>query len=207
MTTNTGKLNYRPEDVRTAEVLVASRAGSGVTFGMLPQEAGKEPEFVVMSPRQAELFDLKIGDTCEVGYVENFPDHIDKVRWRAVTVYRRTDGAEKAARGAPATPVRKTVEQQVLEIVQQGEVWNRGEMYTELFNESYTSLTASDTERARYEAIGHSLQRLHDMGSIACAKVYGPGKKNATALYYAKTTHALGRALMGLDAVDDEEEA
>lgn len=204
MTTQAGRLNYRPEDVRTAEVLVASRSGSGVTFAMLPQEEGKEPEFVVISPRQAEKFELRIGDTCEVGYVENFPDHVESVKWRAVTVYRRTDGTEKAGRGHPTTPIRKTIEQQVLEVVEQGEVWNRGEMYKELFNESFTSLTASDIERARYEAIGHSLQKLHDTGSIACAKVYGPAKKNATALYYAKSTHVLGRALMGLDTDVEE---
>lgn len=206
MNLHNGKLNYRPEDVRTAEVLIASRSASGVSFGMLPQEEGKEPEFVVVSPRQSESFNLRIGDTCEVGYVENFPEHVEKIKWRAVTVYRRTDGEDKAARGAPATAVRKTIEQQVLEVVEQGEVWNRGEMYTELFNESFTSLTASDTERARYEAIGHSMARLHDTGSIACAKVYGPGKKNATALYYAKSTHVLGRALMGLDVTVEEEE-
>lgn len=202
--TQHGHLNYRPEDVKTSEVLVASRAGSGVTFGMLPHAVGQEPEMVVISPRQAQSLDLRIGDTVEVGYVENFPEHIDKVRWRAVAVYRKTDGAEKAGRGVKPTEVRKTLEQQVQEIVAEGEVWNRGELYTELFNESFTSLTATETERSRYEAIGHSLARLHDTGVIACAKVYGPGKKNATAIYYAKNTQILGRALMGLETITEE---
>jgi hypothetical protein len=87
----------------------------------------------------------------------------------------------------------------------EGEVWNRAEMYVELFGESFTSLTASEIERSRYEAVGHSMARLYDMGGIACAKVYGPGKKNATALYYAKNTYVLGRAIMGLETVNEEE--
>ena len=49
------------------------------------------------------------------------------------------------------------------------------------------------------------MARLHETGGIACAKVYGPGKKNATALYYAKNTYVLGRALMGLESVNEEE--
>ena len=87
-----------------------------------------------------------------------------------------------------------------------GEVWNRGELYVELFNEGFTSLTATEVERARYEAVGHALQRLHDTSIIACAKVYGPGKKISTTLYYAKNTQVLGRALMGLEDVEGEEE-
>lgn len=197
------RLGYNPEDVRTSEVLVASRSGSGVSFGLLPHNVGEEPEMVVISPRQTAAFDIHIGDTVEVGYVENFPEHVERVKWRAVTVYRKTDGTEKVNRGVKPTEVRKTIEQRVLEIIEEGEVWNRSEMYVELFGESYVALTASDTERARYEAIGHSMQRLHDTGSIACAKTYGPGKKNATALYFAKDTHVLGRALMGLNTADD----
>jgi hypothetical protein len=137
-----------------------------------------------------------------VGYVENFPEHLERVPWRAVAIYKRTDGTEKAMAGIKPTEARKTIESQVLNIVMGGEVWNRAEMYVELFNEAFTSVTASEVERARYEAIGHSLLRLHDTGSIACARVYGPAKKNATALYYAKSTHVLGRALMGLDDLD-----
>lgn len=199
-----GKLSYKPEDVRTSEVLVASVAGSGVTFGMLPHDVGVEPEMVVMSPKQAQHLNLRIGDTVEVGYVENFPEHVDNVRWRAVAVYRRTDGTEKSPHGVKPTDVRKTIEQQVQDTVMEGEVWNRAELYKELFGETFKTLTAAEVERSRYEAVGHSLARLHDTGSIACAKVYGPGKKNATTLYYAKSTHVLGRALMGLDDVEEE---
>lgn len=203
---NATKLNYRPEDVRTAEVLIASVSGSGVTFGILPHDVGQEPEMVVLSPRQAQSVNARIGDTVEVSYVENFPEHVDKIKWRSVAVYRKTDGTEKAGRGVKPTESRKTIEQQVLEIVMDGEVWNRAELYKDLFGSTFQTLTASEVERARYEAIGHSLARLHDTGSIACAKVYGPGKKNATTLYYAKNTQVLGRALMGLEDVEGEEE-
>lgn len=202
----TTKLSYRPEDVQTAEVLIASVSGSGVTFGILPYEQGQEPEMVVLSPRQAQGVNARIGDTVEVSYVENFPEHVEKIKWRAVAVYRKTDGTEKPARGIKPTESRKTIEQQVLEIVCGGEVWNRAELYKDLFGATFQTLTASEVERARYEAIGHSLARLHDTGAIACAKVYGPAKKNATTLYYAKNTQVLGRALMGLEDVDGEEE-
>jgi hypothetical protein len=201
------KLNYVPEDVKTSEVLIASQAGSGVTFGMLPHKQGEEPEMVVISPKQAEKMNLRIGDTVEVSYVENFPEHADRVRWRAVAIYRRTDTDQPAVRGVKPTEVRKTVEQEVAEIVEEGEVWNRGLMYAEIFEEVYVSLTANDTERKRYEAVGHALARLHDTGKIACAKVYGPGKKNATALYYAKTTQVLGRVLLGDDKAVIEDSA
>lgn len=200
---STKQLNYRPEDVKTSEVLIASLAGSGVAFGMLPHEVGQEPDLVVIPPRQAERAGLRIGDTVEVGYVPNFPEYAEKVKYRAVAVYRKPE--EKTGPGGKPTEARKTIEQQVLDIVMDGEVWNRGELYVELFGDSFQTLTASDVERARYEAIGHSLARLHDTGSIACAKVYGPAKKNATTLYYAKSTQVLGRALMGLDDVNVED--
>lgn len=203
---NTGRLTYNPEDVRTTEVLIASVAQSGVAFGILPHEKGQEPEMVVLSPRQAQNLNVRIGDTVEVSYVENFPDHVERIKWRAVAVYRKTDGTEKPPHGPKPTEARKTIEQQVLDIVMEGEVWNRAELYVELFNESFQTLTASEVERARYEAIGHSLARLHDTGHIACAKVYGPAKKNATTLYYAKSTQVLGRALMGLNAAAEEDE-
>jgi hypothetical protein len=194
-----GGLNYAPEDVRTSEMMVASISGSGVAFAFMPHNVGEEPQIVAIAPKIAKLHEIRIGDTIEVGYVENFPEHLERVPWRAVAIYKRTDGTEKAMAGIKPTEARKTIESQVLNIVMGGEVWNRAEMYVELFNEAFTSVTASEVERARYEAIGHSLLRLHDTGSIACARVYGPAKKNATALYYAKSTHVLGRALMGLD--------
>lgn len=197
-------LNYAPEQVKESEVLIASVAGSGVAFGLLPHDPGVEPEAVAIAPKLARLNDLRIGDTVEVGYVPNFPEHADRVKWRAVAVYRKTDGTEKQGPGTKPGKARRTIEQQVQDRIMEGEVWNRAEMYVELFGESFTSLTASEVERARYEAIGHSMARLHDTGSIACAKVYGPGKKNATALYYAKNTYVLGRALMGLETVSEE---
>lgn len=197
-----GNLNYAPEDVRTSEVMVASISGSGVAFAFMPHKAGEEIPIVAIAPKIAKLHDIRIGDTIEVGYVENFPEHVERVRWRAVAIYKKLDGKEKPTAGIKPTEARKTIEDQVLNIVMGGEVWNRAEMYVELFNEGFTSLTASEVERSRYEAIGHSLQRLHDTGSIACAKVYGPAKKNATALYYAKSTHVLGRAIMGLDDLE-----
>jgi hypothetical protein len=200
-----GGLNYAPEDVRTSEVMVASISGSGVAFAFMPHKVGEEPQIVAIAPKIAKLHDIRIGETVEVGYVENFPEHIERVPWRAVAIYNKTDGNEKTPLGIKPTEARKTIEDQVLNIVMNGEVWNRAEMYVELFNEDFTSLTASEVERARYEAIGHSLQRLHDTGAIACAKVYGPAKKNATALYYAKSTHVLGRALMGLDDLEADD--
>lgn len=200
-------LNYAPEQVKTSEVIIASVSGSGVAFGILPHDVGVEPDAVAIAPKLAQLNDLRIGDTVEVSYVPNFPEHIDRIKWRAVAVYRKTDGTpEKPVHGKKPGDVRRTIEQQVQDIVMGGEVWNRGEIYVELFGESFTSLTASEVERARYEAVGHALQRLHDTSILACAKVYGPGKKNATALYYAKNTHVLSRALMGLDVQEEGEE-
>lgn len=200
-------LNYAPEDVKTTEVIIASVSGSGVAFGILPHDVGVEPDAVAIAPKLAQLNDLRIGDTVEVSYVPNFPEHIDRIKWRAVAVYRKTDGTpERPVHGKKPGDVRRTIEQQVQDIVMGGEVWNRGEIYVELFGESFTSLTASEVERARYEAVGHALQRLHDTSILACAKVYGPGKKNATALYYAKNTHVLSRALMGLDVHEEGEE-
>jgi hypothetical protein len=200
-------LNYAPEQVKTSEIIIASVSGSGVAFGILPHDVGVEPDAVAIAPKLAQLNDLRIGDTVEVSYVPNFPEHIDRIKWRAVAVYRKTDGTpEKPVHGKKPGDVRRTIEQQVQDIVMGGEVWNRGEIYVELFGESFTSLTASEVERARYEAVGHALQRLHDTSILACAKVYGPGKKNATALYYAKNTHILSRALMGLDVQEEGEE-
>lgn len=200
-------LNYVPEQVKTSEIIIASVSGSGVAFGILPHDVGVEPDAVAIAPKLAQLNDLRIGDTVEVSYVPNFPEHIDRIKWRAVAVYRKTDGTpEKPVHGKKPGDVRRTIEQQVQDIVMGGEVWNRGEIYVELFGESFTSLTASEVERARYEAVGHALQRLHDTSILACAKVYGPGKKNATALYYAKNTHILSRALMGLDVHEEGEE-
>ena len=200
-------LNYAPEQVKTSEIIIVSASGSGVAFGILPHEVGVEPDAVAIAPKLAQLNDLRIGDTVEVSYVPNFPEHIDRIKWRAVAVYRKTDGTpEKPVHGKKPGDVRRTIEQQVQDIVMGGEVWNRGEIYVELFGESFTSLTASEVERARYEAVGHALQRLHDTSILACAKVYGPGKKNATALYYAKNTHILSRALMGLDVQEEGEE-
>jgi hypothetical protein len=198
-------LNYSPEDVKASEVLIASVAGSGVAFGLLPHYPGEEPDAVAIAPKLARIHDLRIGDTVEVGYVPNFPEHADRVKYRAVAVYRKTDGTEKQGPGTKPGEARRTIEQQVQDRIMEGEVWNRAEMYVELFGETFTSLTASEIERARYEAIGHSMARLHETGIIACAKVYGPGKKNATALYYAKNTYVLGRALMGLESVNEEE--
>lgn len=200
-------LNYAPEDVKTSEVLIVSASGSGVAFGILPHDVGVEPDAVAIAPKLAKRTDLRIGDTVEVSYVLNFPEHVDRIKWRAVAVYRKTDGTpDKPVHGKKPGAVRRTIEQQVQDTVMGGEVWNRGEIYVELFGESFTSLTASEVERARYEAVGHALQRLHDTSILACAKVYGPGKKNATALYYAKNTHILSRALMGLDVHDEEGE-
>ena len=198
-------LNYAPEDVKTSEAMVASISGSGVAFAFLPYGVGEEPQVVAIAPKIVRIQDIRIGDTIEVGYVKNFPEHLDRVHWRAVVVYRKLDGTEKPNRGVKPTETRRTVEDRVLVIVEAGEVWNRSELYEEIFGEVFITLTASDVERARYEAIGHSLQRLHDTGSIACARVYGPAKKNATALYYAKSTHILGRALMGLNVEDAED--
>jgi hypothetical protein len=199
-------LNYAPEGVKSSEVLIVSLAGSGVAFGLLPYDQGEEPDVVVIAPKMAQINDLRIGDTVEVGYVPNFPEHAERVKFRAVAVYRKTDTPESKGSGAQPGEARRNIEQQVQDRIAEGEVWNRAEMYVELFGETFVSLTASDIERSRYEAIGHSMARLHDTGGIACAKVYGPGKKNATALYYAKNTHTLGRALMGLDTITEEEE-
>lgn len=198
--------NYDPEDVRSSEVIIASISGSGVAFGILPHEVGVDPEVVAIAPKLTKLNDLRIGETVDIGFVLNFPEHLDRVRWRAVAIYRKTDGQEKPVKGTPKSDIRRDIEIRIAEIMAEGEVWNRGELYRELFGEPFLVLTASEAEKARYEAVGHSLSHLHDIGSLSCAKVYGPGKKNATNLYYAKTTLTLGKALMGMPDLEEESE-
>lgn len=200
------ELNYEPEEVRTSKVRVASVAASGVAFAFLKEGTSvAPPEAVAIAPAMARLNGLRIGDEVEVSYVANFPEHAHRVQWRAVAVYRDTQAPE-AAKPAPAQPQRQTLEQQVQAIVMRGEVWNRAEVYVDLFNERFDSSTASEVQRTRYEAIGAALQRLHDTSILASAKVYAPGKKHATAVYYAKSTKVLSRALMGLDVYEEGEE-
>lgn len=201
-------LNYDPENVRSGKAYIASIAGSGVAFGFLVMGVGEEPQAVAIAPKMAQLKDLRIGDTFELGYVENFPEHITRVPWRAVAVYGKVDKVlSTKAQGPSSTNSRRTIEEQVLAFIEEGEVWNRAELYYEMFNETFVSATASEVERSKYDAIGQCLLRLHNTGSIACAKVYAPAKANASALYYAKTTHILGRYLMGLDDHGIEDEA
>ena len=82
-----GGLNYAPEDVRTSEMMVASISGSGVAFAFMPHNVGEEPQIVAIAPKLAKLHEIRIGDTIEVGYVENFPEHLERVPWRAVAIY------------------------------------------------------------------------------------------------------------------------
>ena len=200
------ELNYEPEEVRTSKVRVASVAASGVAFAFIKEGTNvAPPEAVAIAPAMARLNGLRIGDEVDVSYVANFPEHVHRVPWRAVAVYRDAPAPE-AAKPAPAQPQRQTLEQQVQAIVLRGEVWNRAEVYVELFNERFDSSTASEVQRTRYEAIGAALQRLHDTSILASAKVYAPGKKHATAVYYAKSTKVLSRALMGLDVYEEGEE-
>jgi len=197
-------LNYDPSEVRTSKGRVASAAASGVVFGFISEGTSvAPPEAVAIAPAMARFNNLRIGEVIDVSYVPNFPEHAHRVPWRAVAVYR--DEQREAAK--PAAPPRQTLEQQVLDVVMGGEVWNRAEVYVDLFNERFDSWTATEVQRAKYNAIGAALQRLHDTSSIACAKVYAPGRKNATSVYYAKNTYVLGRALMGLDVTDQEGEA
>ena len=198
------ELNYDPSEVRTSKVRVASAAASGVAFAFINEgTSAAPPEAVAIAPAMARMNNLRIGEVVEVSYVPNFPEHAHRVQWRAVAVYR--DEQREAAK--PAAPQRQTLEQHVQNVVMGGEVWNRAEVYVELFNERFDSSTASEVQRTRYDAVGAALQRLHDTSILACAKVYAPGKKHATAVYYAKSTHVLGRALMGLDVTDQEGEA
>lgn len=199
------ELNYDPSEVRTSKVRVASAAASGVVFGFISEGTTvAPPEAVAIAPAMARFNNLRIGEVVDVSYVPNFPEHAHRVPWRAVAVYR--DEQREAAKPV-AAPQRQTLEQQVQDVVMGGEVWNRPEVYVELFNERFDSSTASEVQRTRYDAVGAALQRLHDTSILACAKVYAPGKKHATAVYYAKSTHVLGRALMGLDVTDQEGEA
>jgi len=198
------ELNYDPSEVRTSKVRVASAAASGVVFGFISEGTSvAPPEAVAIAPAMARFNNLRIGEVIDVSYVPNFPEHAHRVPWRAVAVYR--DEQREAAK--PAAPPRQTLEQQVQDLVMGGEVWNRPEVYVDLYNERFDSSTASEVQRTRYDAVGAALQRLHDTSILACAKVYAPGKKHATAVYYAKSTHVLGRALMGLDVTDQEGEA
>jgi hypothetical protein len=199
------ELNYDPSEVRTSKVRVASAAASGVVFGFISDGTKESPsEAVAIAPAMARMNNLRIGELIDVSYVPNFPEHAHRVQWRAVAVYR--DEQREAAKPA-AAPQRQTLEQQVQDLVMGGEVWNRPEVYVDLYNERFDSSTASEVQRTRYDAIGAALQRLHDTSILACAKVYAPGKKHATAVYYAKSTYVLGRALMGLDVPDQEGEA
>lgn len=197
------ELNYDPSEVRTSKVRVASAAASGVAFAFINEgTSAAPPEAVAIAPAMARMNNLRIGEVVEVSYVPNFPEHAHRVPWRAVAVYR--DEQREAAK--PAAPPRQTLEQQVQDLVMGGEVWNRAEVYVELFNERFDSSTASEVQRTRYDAVGAALLRLHDTSILARAKVYAPGKKHATAVYYAKSTHVLGRALMGLDVHEEEDE-
>jgi hypothetical protein len=199
------ELNYDPSEVRTSKVRVASAAASGVVFGFISDGTKESPsEAVAIAPAMARMNNLRIGELIDVSYVPNFPEHAHRVQWRAVAVYR--DEQREAAKPA-AAPQRQTLEQQVQDLVMGGEVWNRPEVYVDLYNERFDSSTASEVQRTRYDAVGAALQRLHDTSILACAKVYAPGKKHATAVYYAKSTYVLGRALMGLDVPDQEGEA
>ena len=199
------ELNYDPSEVRTSKVRVASAAASGVAFAFINEGTSvAPPEAVAIAPAMARMNNLRIGEVVEVSYVPNFPEHAHRVQWRAVAVYR--DEQREAAKPV-APPPRQTLEQQVQDLVMGGEVWNRAEVYVDLYNERFDSSTASEVQRTRYDAVGAVLQRLHDTSILACAKVYAPGKKHATAVYYAKSTYVLGRALMGLDVTDQEGEA
>ena len=213
------ELNYDPSKVRTSKVRVASAAASGVVFGFISDDTSAgQPEAVAIAPAMARMNNLRIGELIDVSYVPNFPEHAHRVPWRAVAVYRDEQREEAkpaplaaiAALAEPTPPIhpsRQTLEQQVLDVVMGGEVWNRAEVYVDLFNERFDSWTATEVQRTKYNAVGAALQRLHDTSSIACAKVYAPGRKNATSVYYAKNTYVLGRALMGLDVTDQEGEA
>lgn len=210
------ELNYDPSKVRTSKVRVASAAASGVAFAFINEgTSAAQPEAVAIAPAMARMNNLRIGEVIDVSYVPNFPEHAHRVQWRAVAVYRDEPREEAkpaplaaiAALAEPTPPSRQTLEQQVLDVVMGGEVWNRAEVYVELFNERFDSWTATEVQRTKYNAVGAALQRLHDTSSIACAKVYAPGRKNATSVYYAKNTYVLGRALMGLDVTDQEGEA
>ncbi len=205
------QLNYDPKDVKTTDVSIASLSGSGVAFGHLIKNGTVTEEAVAVAPRLARFNNLRIGDVVEVAYVENFPDHVARVPWRAVAVYTRGDQVFETPAQAPMTKAPEqvrpvSIETRIKELVLGGEVWNRAEVYKELYGKTYTSSSASDVERGRYGLIGNTRMRLHDDGTLACAKAYAPGKRNASALYYAKSTHVLGRALMGLDVTEEDGE-
>jgi hypothetical protein len=193
-------LNYDPEKVRTGRVYIASIAGSGVAFGFLEMGVGEAPQSVAIAPKLAQLNDLRIGDTFELGYVENFEEHASRVPWRAVAIYGKIERPRSKDQEPSTTSItnsRRSIEDQVWAFIEDGEVWNASELYYEIFDEAYTHAKASDEGRWRYEAIGRTLQGLHDGGFIACAKVWSAGGNSAVEVYYAKTARILGLALMG----------
>jgi hypothetical protein len=193
-------LNYDPEKVRTGRAYIASIAASGVAFGFLVVDVGEAPQSVAIAPKLSQLNDIRIGDTFELGYVENFEEHASRVPWRAVAIYgkiERPRSKDQVPSTTSTTNSRRTIEDQIWAFIEDGEVWNASELYYEIFDETYTHAKASDEERWRYEAIVRSLHGLHDVGFIACAKVWSAGGNSAAAVYYAKTARILGLALMG----------
>ena len=195
-------INYDPKKVRTGEAIIISITGSGVAFAAFPHHPDEDPETVVIAPRYMTRFDVRIGDTVEIGFVGNYPDHIERCPYRAVAVYKKIDflgEQEVASRGRPITTERQGLDARVRETILQGEVWNRSYMYGEMFGTVYESLTATNNEKARYEAVGGIMLTMHNDGECSMAKIYGPSKKNATAVYYAKDTQTLIRSIMGMD--------
>ena len=208
-------LNYDPEDVQTGKAYIASIAGSGVAFGFLIVGIGEPPQTVAIAPKLAQMKDVRIGDTFEISYVGNFAEHSDRVPWRAVALYNRVEGSmpkvQEPTSGSRATDPkqstynRRTIEGQIMTFMAEGSVWDRDELYIEIFSEDFDLEKASEEARVKHDGIGQCLQRLHDTGQIACAKVFAPASKVADGIYYAQTVDILAQALMGYEEAEWEE--
>lgn len=209
-------LNYNPEDVQTGRAYIASIAGSGVAFGLLILGIGEPPQTVAIAPKLAKMKDVRIGDTFEISYVGNFAEHSDRVPWRAVALYNRVEGSMPKVQGptsgsratdpTQSTYNRRTIEGQIMTFMSEGCVWDRDELYVEIFSEEpFVLENASEEVRIKHDAIGQCLQRLHNTGQIACAKVYAPASKTAAGIYYAHTVDVLAQALMPYEEEEWEE--
>jgi hypothetical protein len=90
------ELNYNPDEVRTDTVLITSIAGAGMAFGIL--EGGDHVGSSAIIPRRVvERMEVRIGERLEGSYTENFPDHVARVPFRVLALYRKTGAPHSGA--------------------------------------------------------------------------------------------------------------
>jgi hypothetical protein len=92
------ELNYNPDEVKSATVLVTSIAGAGMAFGIL-QDCDDKGGNVIIPRRVVERMDVRIGEHIECSYTENFPDHVARVPFRILALYRKNSTPTASVKG------------------------------------------------------------------------------------------------------------